>query len=112
MKILVTGGCGFIGTNFTQKQLEVGNEVINIDKLTYAGNIDNFSDYKENKNYIFIGGKNLGYNSLEYLVKKKFYPSFVVPNKDDLGKDNIFNKSVLKFAKKKKIKDYQSSIFV
>ena len=67
---------------------------------------------KENKNYIFIGGKNLGYNSLEYLVKKKFYPSFVVPNKDDLGKDNIFNKSVLKFAKKKKIKDYQSSIFV
>ena len=59
---------------------------------------------KKNKNYIFIGGKNLGFKSLDYMIKKKYYPSFVVPNKDDKGKDSIFNKSLLRFARKKKLR--------
>ena len=55
-------------------------------------------------NYIFIGGKQLGYNCLNFLLKKKNKPIFLVPNLDDNGKDNIFNKSIKKLAKKKKIR--------
>ena len=42
MKILITGGCGFIGSNFALKQVnETKNIILNYDKLTYAGNKDN-----------------------------------------------------------------------
>ena len=55
-------------------------------------------------NYIFVGGKRLGYETLKFLIKKNFKPLCVVPNKDDNGLDNIFNKSLVKLAKSKKIK--------
>ena len=54
-------------------------------------------------NYIFIGGKQLGYNCLNFLIKKKNKPIFVVPNLDDNGDDNDFNKSLKKLGKKNKI---------
>ena len=54
------------------------------------------------KNYIFIGGKNLGVKCLEFMVRKNIYPKIVIPNKDDFGKDNIFSKSIIKFARKKR----------
>ena len=54
-------------------------------------------------NYIFMGGKQLGYNCLSFLLKKKNKPVFLVPNLDDNGKDNIFNKSLKKLAKRKRI---------
>jgi len=55
MKILVTGGCGFIGSNFILDQLNnENNEIINVDKLTYAGNIDNLKSINSCKNYKFI----------------------------------------------------------
>jgi methionyl-tRNA formyltransferase len=54
--------------------------------------------------YIFIGGKRLGYETLNFLLKKKAIPCCLVPNKDDIGKDSTFGKSVLKLARKKKIK--------
>ena len=42
MKILVTGGCGFIGSNFILNQLKTtNNKFLNIDELSYAGNLDN-----------------------------------------------------------------------
>ena len=44
------------------------------------------------KNYIFIGGKNLGVKSSEFMIRKNIYPKIVIPNKDDFGKDNVFNK--------------------
>jgi dTDP-glucose 4,6-dehydratase len=57
--MLVTGGCGFIGTNFIKYLLEEAGFsgcVINVDKLTYAGNLENLSDIEENfpEQYIFI----------------------------------------------------------
>ena len=55
-------------------------------------------------NYIFVGGKRLGYETLNFLIKKNFKPLCVVPNKDDNGLDNKFNKSLVKLAKSKKIK--------
>ena len=58
MKILVTGGAGFIGSNFIR--LILGKypdyEIINLDKLTYAGNLDNLRDVESEERYRFVKG--------------------------------------------------------
>lgn len=55
--ILVTGGAGFIGSNFVLDWLENCDEpVINVDKLTYAGNLENLTSTSSNPNYIFAQG--------------------------------------------------------
>ena len=58
MNILVTGGCGFIGSNFIRHMLKKypDYKIINIDKLTYAGNPDNLKDIEDNSNYSFVRG--------------------------------------------------------
>ena len=53
MKILVTGGAGFIGSNFVCHALESGHEIINIDKLTYAGNLKNLAPYQDHPKHHF-----------------------------------------------------------
>ena len=57
MKMFVTGGAGFIGGNFVLKQIiQEGNEVLNFDKLTYAGNLDTLKSVIGNDKYQFIQG--------------------------------------------------------
>jgi len=58
MKILVTGGAGFIGSNFIHYWLKKNpaDTIVNLDKLTYAGNLDNLKDVEKNPNYSFIKG--------------------------------------------------------
>ena len=58
MKILVTGGAGFIGSNFIRHILlkYLNYHIVNLDKLTYAGNLDNLSDVEDNPNYQFVKG--------------------------------------------------------
>ena len=59
MKILVTGGCGFIGSNFVRHLFEErGNRVsvVNLDKLTYAANPANLADVAGRSNYRFLQG--------------------------------------------------------
>jgi dTDP-glucose 4,6-dehydratase len=58
MKILVTGGAGFIGSNFIHYWLKnnPADEIINLDLLTYAGNLDNLRDLENNPNYRFVKG--------------------------------------------------------
>jgi len=55
---LVTGGAGFIGSNFVHHMLNKYSEIkiINLDKLTYAGNLENLKDVENNPNYTFIQG--------------------------------------------------------
>jgi dTDP-glucose 4,6-dehydratase len=54
--VLVTGGAGFIGSNFVKYMLDKYSEykIINIDALTYAGNLENLKEASENPNYIFV----------------------------------------------------------
>ncbi len=58
MRLLVTGGAGFIGSCFVRHILNKYPEykVINLDVLTYAGNIENLDDVKNNANYSFVHG--------------------------------------------------------
>jgi len=58
MRLLVTGGAGFIGSNFIRYIIKKypRYKVINLDKLTYAGNLDNLKDIENNSNYTFIKG--------------------------------------------------------
>lgn len=57
MNILVTGGAGFIGTNFVKYMLSHHDyKIVNLDALTYAGNINNLKDIESHTNYHFIKG--------------------------------------------------------
>lgn len=69
---LVTGGAGFIGSNFVHYMLEKHPDysIINYDKLTYAGNIDNLKDIGKNPKHIFIRGDICDKQLLSKTVKK------------------------------------------
>ncbi len=56
--VLVTGGCGFIGVNFVRLLLETCPDwqVVNLDKLTYAGNLQSLQDVSDHPNYHFVKG--------------------------------------------------------
>lgn len=55
--ILITGGVGFIGSNFVRQWLaEESTSLVNLDKLTYAGNLDSLADLAEDPRYVFVHG--------------------------------------------------------
>src|SRR5947209_7777715 len=55
--IIVTGGAGFIGSNFVHRWIEMEDaSVINLDKLTYAGNLGSLQAVSENRRYQFVHG--------------------------------------------------------
>ena len=58
MRLLVTGGAGFIGSNFIRHVLRAhpDDSVVNVDKLTYAGNLANLTDIAEDPRYRFVRG--------------------------------------------------------
>src|SRR3989454_9058263 len=56
-RLVVTGGMGFIGSCFVRRRLATGkDEVVVVDKLTYAGNPNNLKDYKDDRNLTFVQG--------------------------------------------------------
>jgi dTDP-glucose 4,6-dehydratase len=72
-KILICGGAGFIGSNFIHHLLRKypGYEIINYDKLTYAGNLDNLKDIENNPHYKFIKGDIADAKKVEETFKKE-----------------------------------------
>lgn len=71
MKILVTGGCGFIGSHFIRYSLDIGDSIINLDKLTYASN--NSLDSKEicdSSRYMFFPLDICQQEALENIIKR------------------------------------------
>lgn len=72
---MVTGGAGFIGSNFIRYVLRKhpGYKVINLDKISYAGNPDNLLDVQGNKNYTFVKGDICNRKLVEKLLKKCRY---------------------------------------
>src|SRR5689334_5002555 len=58
MKLLVTGGAGFIGSHFIRHMMRRADvkQIINLDKLTYAGHLDNLKPFTGNRRYRFVRG--------------------------------------------------------
>lgn len=71
MKLFVTGGAGFIGSNFIRHVLELNRnyEVVNYDKLTYAANLANLRTVEENPCYRFVKGDICDASAVEAAIR-------------------------------------------
>jgi dTDP-glucose 4,6-dehydratase len=76
-KLLVTGGAGFIGSNFVLSRIGRGDRVLNLDKLTYAGNPGNLESIADSPNYSFVKGSIEDTALVENLLRE-FQPGAVV----------------------------------
>ena len=72
MRILVTGGAGFIGSNFVRMILDEHKDcfIVNLDKLTYAGNLQNLDGYMDNANHKFVKGDICDGKIVEDIIKE------------------------------------------
>ena len=76
--ILVTGGAGFIGSNFVNAWLQQGlGKVINLDKLTYAGNLENLSEVQNDKNHLFVKA-DIGDREVVARLLKQYQPRAII----------------------------------
>ncbi|EOD00819.1 dTDP-glucose 4,6-dehydratase [Caldisalinibacter kiritimatiensis] len=78
-RLLITGGAGFIGSNFIKYLFKNNNDIsiINVDKLTYAGNLKNLEEIKNNDNYTFIKEDICNKTSMKYIIN--FYkPNYII----------------------------------
>ena len=76
MTVLVTGGAGFIGTNFILEWIAACDEpVVNLDKLTYAGNLGNLRAIADNPQHTFVHGDIADAALVESLLAEQGKPS-------------------------------------
>lgn len=103
MTILVTGGAGFIGSNFIPYFLELHKNIniINLDKLTYAGELSNLEEINNNKRYTFVKGDICDRNLIEELFNKHKFNGVIhfaaeshvdnsIDNPSEFIKTNVF----------------------
>jgi dTDP-glucose 4,6-dehydratase len=121
MRILVTGGAGFIGSNFIRYILKKYSDysIINLDKLTYAGNLDNLKDVKKDPRYKFVKGDICDAEIVEKLVTEadavvnfaaETHVDRSIGKPDDFIKTDIFGVyTLLEAVKKKNIRLLQVS---
>ena len=106
--ILVTGGAGFIGSNFIKYMLKEYDDyhIINLDLLTYAGNLENLKDIENDDNYTFIKGDISDRNLIDELFKEYNFDNIInfaaeshvdrsIENPDIFIKTNIMGTQVL-----------------
>jgi dTDP-glucose 4,6-dehydratase len=112
--ILITGGAGFIGSNFIPYFLENNSDckVVNLDLLTYAGSLDNLVDVENHPNYTFIKGDICDRSLVEKLFKEYHITKVIhfaaeshvdnsIENPDAFVKTNVFGTfNLLDIAKK------------
>ncbi|MCX7020250.1 MAG: dTDP-glucose 4,6-dehydratase [bacterium] len=79
MKMLVTGGCGFIGANFIKAHLNnfASDTIVNLDALTYAGNPDNLADVAHDPRYTFVCGDIANSALVESLFAEQIFDAVV-----------------------------------
>ena len=77
MKLLITGGAGFIGSNFILNRIEKGDQVVNLDELSYSGNLNNLVSVQNRENYSFVRG-DIGDKSLVRKIFSECRPDAVV----------------------------------
>lgn len=118
MLILVTGGAGFIGSNFIRHILKKyrNYKIINLDKLTYAGNLDNLKDIKNNSRYKFVKGDICDAKLMNEIMKKvdlvinfaaETHVDRSIHQADDFIKTNFYGTYILLDAvKKNKVKRF------
>ena len=76
--MIVTGGCGFIGSNFIINELSnTNNSILNLDLLTYAGNIKNLEAFNDHKNYSFVEGNIIDYKCVQTIFND-FAPDSII----------------------------------
>lgn len=103
MTILITGGAGFIGTNFIPYFLNKYPEIkiVNLDKLTYAGKLSNLDEVSNHHNYHFVQGDICDRNLLEHLFKEYNFKGVIhfaaethvdnsISNPDEFINTNVF----------------------
>jgi len=114
MNVLITGGAGFIGSNFVPYFLETNKDlkVVNIDSLTYAGDLENLKEVKNNSNYTFVKGDICDRQLIESLFEEHNFKGVIhfaaeshvdnsISNPDAFIKTNIFGTfNLLDVAKK------------
>jgi len=111
-KILVTGGAGFIGSNFIRHILNKyqNYKIVNLDKLTYCGNLDNLKDVVKNPRYKFVKGDIADAKLVEKLVKNcdiivnfaaETHVDRSIMDPDSFVKTNVFGTYVLLETAKK-----------
>jgi dTDP-glucose 4,6-dehydratase len=101
--ILVTGGAGFIGSNFINYILSSRDDlnIINLDKLTYAGNLENLKPSEGKKNYHFVKGDITNNELVDYVFKKysiKFIINFAAESHVDrsiLGSEVFYRTNLI-----------------
>lgn len=120
MRLLVTGGAGFIGSNFVHHMINFHPEdtVVNYDLLTYAGNLENLKDVEDHLNYHFVKGNICNRELVEYVVDQYAIDTIVnfaaeshvdrsITEPDLFVKSNVLGtQTLLDVAKEKKINKY------
>ena len=112
MKVLVTGGAGFIGSNFIRYILSTYPEhsIINLDKLTYAGNLENLKDVERLPNYRFVKGdicnsqliESLEFDAIINFAAESHVDRSIIDSSPFLRTNIIGTQNLLEAAKRRK----------
>lgn len=117
-KLLVTGGAGFIGSNFIRYWLtnHQDDQVVNLDQLTYAGHLESTKDFADNQNYKFVQGDICDSGIVEQVMKDveivvhfaaESHVDRSIVGPDDFVRTNVFGThELLKSALKNKVKRF------